>query len=112
VQGRAAAIAMITAIVVAVALPVASLRLVTTVATCCCPDPTDCHCPHDAKQTPDAPTMRTCHRSETTVVSPELPAFEPPITESVPPTRVVASPAYSIPAPHPAPSLERPAAPS
>jgi hypothetical protein len=105
---------MIVAIVVAVALPVASLCLVTTVATCCCPDPADCHCPHDAKQQPgDAPTMRTCHRSETTAVTPELPVFQPAVEAPAAPSRAVASaPAFVLRTPHAAPSPERPAAPS
>jgi hypothetical protein len=103
----------ILAIVVAVIVPVSSLKLVGTVATCCCPDPSDCHCPHDKQPSDQSPAMRTCHRVDTTFVTPDLPGFEPAHHEpATAPARVVASVSFAIDPPHAAPSLERPAAPS
>jgi hypothetical protein len=101
------------AIVVALALPVSQLRTIAIIKECCCPDPTNCHCPdHDVDPSPQ-PSMRACHNTESIVIAPELPAFRPPAVAvvSVPAVRVLAA-AAAIPAPHPAPPPNRPDAPS
>lgn len=109
---RTSALAVLVAIVAALAVPVASLRLVTSVATrCCCPDPDRCHCPHD--QSPDGTTMGNCHGSSSDSVTPEMPAFESPIVAVVEaPAAIVSSPVFEIPTPHVAPPPARPDAPS
>jgi hypothetical protein len=105
------------AIVVALAVPVSQLRTVSIIKTCCCPDPADCHCPHDR---PDhnadpssQPSIRACHNTERMIVAPELPVFRAPVVAvaAVPAVAVVAV-AHVIPAPHPAPPPTRPDAPS
>jgi hypothetical protein len=101
------------AIVVALAVPVSQLRIVSVVKACCCPDPAQCRCP-DHKADPSAPpSMRACHQTERVSVTPQMPAFHPPVVA------VVMAPAVArtavdhvMPAPHPAPPPLRPDAPS
>ena len=104
---------IVVAIIVALAVPVSQLRTVMIVKACCCPDPTNCHCPdHKADSSPQ-PSMRACHNTERVIVSPELPAFRAPlIAVAAAPVASVRAPAHAIPAPHPAPPPTRPAAPS
>jgi hypothetical protein len=105
--------AVVVAILVGLALPVSQFRTVTFVKSCCCPDPSDCHCPdHKTDPTPQ-PSMKACHSSERAVVAPQLPAFSPPSMKIAPvPAPVVAAVDAPIPAPHPEPPPPRPAAPS
>jgi hypothetical protein len=104
---------IVVAIVVALAVPVSQLRTMAVVKTCCCPDPTHCHCPdHKADSSPQ-PSMRACHNTERVIVSPELPAFRAPVIAIAAAAAVpVRAPAHAIPAPHPAPPPTRPDAPS
>jgi len=104
---------VVVAIVVALAVPASQLRTVTVVKSCCCPDPSNCHCPdHKADPMPQ-PSMRACHSTQHAAVSPQLPAFHAPSAAiaAAPPAAVIAL-AAPIPAPHPAPPPPRPAAPS
>lgn len=101
------------AIVVVLALPVSQLRTMAVIKACCCPDPTDCHCPDHKADPSDQPSMRPCHNTERVVIAPEMPAFRAPSVA------VVSAPAVAVlavdpaaPAPHPAPPPNRPDAPS
>lgn len=104
---------LVVAVVVALAVPVAQLRTVSIIKTCCCPDPDRCHCPDHTPDTSTQPSMRACHNSERAIVAPELPAFHAPAVAIVAtPVRVVIARAPAIVAPHPAPPPTRPDAPS
>jgi hypothetical protein len=105
---------MILAIVVAIAVPVSSLRTTYKVAHCCCPDPiANCHCPHDKTPTSQAPTLRTCHHDEALGVSPELASFTPAHpARVVPPAGVDVPVRFFLDTPHPAPFPAWPDAPS
>jgi hypothetical protein len=101
------------AIVVALAVPVSQFRTVLVVKSCCCPDPTNCHCPDHKTDPTSQPSIRACHNSQQTIVAPQLPAFAAPaVALADVPEAVAAAPAQSIPAPHPAPPPIRPDAPS
>lgn len=109
----------VVAIVVALALPVSQLRTVAVFKSCCCPDPSDCHCPDSAHAGQDAPapdappTMRTCHSSERAVVAPQLSGFvAPSLVVVVAPVVLARAPRPPLAAPHPAPAPARPDAPS
>ncbi|HSS01345.1 MAG TPA: hypothetical protein VLM79_30005 [Kofleriaceae bacterium] len=104
---------VVVAIIVALAVPVSQLRTMSVVKTCCCPDPTHCHCPDHKADSSSQPSMRACHNTERVLVSPELPAFRAPvIAVAAAPVAAVRAPAHAIPAPHPAPPPTRPDAPS
>jgi hypothetical protein len=66
---------LIVAIVVALAVPVSQLRTGSTVVTCCCPDPTHCHCPDHKPDHNRTPSIRACHKTQHTSVAPQAPAF-------------------------------------
>lgn len=101
------------AIVVAFAVPVAQLRVISVVKTCCCPDPDRCHCPDHKSDPSSQPSMRPCHNAERAFVAPELPTFRPPAVAVVPaPAVAIIAVDPAIPAPHPAPPPDRPDAPS
>jgi len=103
----------VVAIVVALAVPVSQLRTVDVIASCCCPDPTNCHCP-DHKCDPSKPTsLGQCHRTQHEIVSPDAPAFvASPVVAIASPARASLPVIDALPAPHPAPAPARPAAPS
>ncbi|HEX7841109.1 MAG TPA: hypothetical protein VF469_26710 [Kofleriaceae bacterium] len=104
---------IVVAILVALAVPVSQLRTVTIVKSCCCPDPSNCHCPDHKADSPQQPSMRACHNTERAIVSPELPAFRAPVIAiAQAPAVAIALVATPIAAPHPAPPPIRPAAPS
>lgn len=104
---------VVVALAVALALPVSQLRTFAIVKTCCCPDPTDCHCPDHQPDDSGVPSIRACHNTERQIVAPQLPAFRPPAIElAVIPAIQVATVAYTLPVPHPAPPPRRPDAPS
>ena len=104
---------MLVAIVVALSVPISQLRTVAVVTTCCCPDPSNCHCPDHQDDSPSQPSMRACHNTERAVIAPQLPGFTAPIIAVVAaPAVAIAAAAPSIPAPHPAPPPTRPDAPS
>jgi hypothetical protein len=101
------------AIAVALAVPVAQLRTVSIVAWCCCPDPSNCHCPDHEPDSSTQPSVRACHNTQQVMVAPEAPAFAAPAVAAAPAPAVAAAvidPALA--APHPAPPLPRPDAPS
>jgi hypothetical protein len=106
---------LIIAILCALAVPTAQLRMVSTITTCCCPDPHHCHCP-DHKATPgqhDA-SMRACHRQTHEFVSPLAPVFTPAaeLVALAPPDRALPLVAAPLRSPHAPPALPRPDAPS
>ena len=104
---------IVVAIVVALAVPVSQLRTIAIVKSCCCPDPTNCHCPDHKTDSPQQPSMRACHNSERAIVAPQLPSFAPPaIAFALAPAVAIAPVAHAYPAPHAAPPPTRPAAPS
>jgi hypothetical protein len=69
---------MIVAVCIALAMPVSQLRMSYVVVTCCCPDPTNCHCPHEKPDPSKCPGMRPCHRTNHEIVMPSAPSFAPP----------------------------------
>ena len=78
----AAAVATCTvALVVALAVPFSQLRTFAVVSTCCCPDPSHCHCPDHEPDHSGQPGMRACHRESHEVVSPASPSFAAPRVE-------------------------------
>ncbi|HEY0251519.1 MAG TPA: hypothetical protein VGC41_08330 [Kofleriaceae bacterium] len=101
------------ALVVALAVPITQLRTVETVSErCCCPDPSNCHCPHQ-KAGSQTPQLRTCHRASHDILAPELPAFgAPEIAFVAPQVTVLSVPVIAHAEPHPAPAGRRPDAPS
>jgi hypothetical protein len=104
---------LLVAIAVAFAVPVSQLRTVTIIKACCCPDPSDCHCPDHKADPSQQPSMRACHNTERAIVAPEAPAFAPPVVAVAAALAVPApAPDLGIPAPHPAPPPTRPDAPS
>lgn len=104
---------VVVAIIVALAVPVSQLRTISIIKTCCCPDPTYCHCPDHKPDAPSQPSIRACHNTERVSVAPELPAFRAPVIALavVPATAIIALD-HAIAAPHPAPPPVRPDAPS
>lgn len=101
------------AIVVALSVPVSQLRTIAILKSCCCPDPSHCHCPDHRTEPSQQPSMRPCHNTERVVISPQLPSFAPPeVAVTTAPAVAVAGPEHPIPAPHPAPPPTRPDAPS
>jgi hypothetical protein len=104
---------IVVAAIVAFAVPVSQLRTVAIVKSCCCPDPSDCHCPDHATKPPSSPAMRACHNTEQVIVAPQLPAFHAPVM-AMAPVSVAVTVAFDqpIPSPHPAPPPARPDAPS
>jgi hypothetical protein len=103
---------VLVAIVVALAVPISQLRVMSVVTTCCCPDPSHCHCP-DHKSGSKQPSVRACHKSSHDLVSPQLPAFAAPELARAPaPARAVVAIAAPVAAPHDAPTPRRPDAPS
>ena len=101
------------AILLLLAVPVSQLRTFTVDKSCCCPDPTSCHCPDHVPSKLPQSSMRACHNTQEITTGPELPAFEPAIIAmlvvdetvlalSTPPSRE----------PHLAPPAKRPDAPS
>jgi hypothetical protein len=105
--------AVVVAIVVALVMPLSQLRTVSVVVSCCCPDSTRCHCPDHKAGAVGPSSMRPCHRTVDTYVAQHLPAFAPPLefSEGEAPQIVNVEPS-KLAAPHPSPTLDRPAAPS
>ena len=113
---RRAAIAVATyvaAIVVVLAVPVSELQTFSITTTCCCPDPTKCHCPDHKPDHGKQPSIRACHRSQHESVAPQLPSFSPPeVAFAIAPPRVVTVAIAAPPAPHAMPELDEPYGPS
>jgi hypothetical protein len=107
-----AAATILVAIVCALTVPVGQLRTMSRITTCCCPDPTHCHCP-DHKPDPKGTSMRACHRQSHDVVASVLPAFtEPPLIALAPPERAITLVSAPLRSPHAPPVPARPDAPS
>jgi hypothetical protein len=103
----------VVAIVVAVAMPVSQLRTFAVTTTCCCPDPTTCHCPHEKPDHSQTPAMRTCHRVQHVSIAPQLPGFtQPESVVALAPPRVAPAPIAIPRAPHAAPASDEPYGPS
>ncbi len=104
---------VVVAILVGLAVPVSQLRTVWIAKVCCCPDPTNCHCPDHKADPSSGPSMRACHNTQQVMVAPELPAFRAPAVAVAPvPTAAVVAIVHAISSPHPAPPPVRPDAPS
>lgn len=116
VKLRAATSAIATfvvAIVVALTVPISQLRTVSTTITCCCPDPANCHCPHEKPGTSDAPSMRACHKARHDAASPQLPGFAAPaIALAIAPPRALPAPRAIPGVPHAPPVPDEPYGPS
>ena len=101
------------AVVVALAVPVSQLRMVSVVHHCCCPDPDDCHCPKPDADHSNQPSMRTCHGTTDLLVAPQTPSFTEPVVAIVDrPATVAAAPSLPLMSPHDPPPPTRPDAPS
>jgi len=109
-----AAATIVVAIVCALTVPISQLRTISTVTTCCCPDPTHCHCPdHKPTHDPHGPSMGPCHRQSHDVISPVLPVFTAPTELALAsPPRAIAIVAAPLRTPHAPPAARRPDAPS
>lgn len=106
-------ITIVIACACAVLVPTSQLRTYSVTATCCCPDPTHCHCPdHHGGHSKDT-QLRACHRSTDLTSAPDAPELVmPELGALAPVAHEDALVITSLPAPHPAPSPARPAAPS
>lgn len=104
---------MIVAVVVALAVPVSQLRTISTSVTCCCPDQTRCHCPHEKPGQSDEPTMKPCHKVQHDVVGPQLPSFSAPeLAIALAAPRAAAAPFAVRDLPHAPPVPDEPYGPS
>jgi hypothetical protein len=103
----------VAAIVVALAVPVSELRTYSIVTQCCCPDPSNCHCPDHNPDHSTQPSMRACHRTSHEMVAPQLPSFRPvEIALAIAPPLVAAPAVIAMPEPHVAPTPGEPYGPS
>jgi hypothetical protein len=108
-----AASTIVVAIVLAICVPVSQLHTFSTKSECCCPEPDHCKCPDHKPDDSGQPTMRACHKTQQTFVSPVLPAFVTPdvaVALVREPVAIVAD--FTHASPHPAPAPRRPDAPS
>ena len=98
---------------VAIAVPVTQLRTSIVVKACCCPDPSNCHCPPDKHHDDHGASLNACHHVDHVVVSAQAPSFTSPIAIALPdPTLELVAIELAPHEPHPAPDPNRPAAPS
>jgi len=101
------------AVIVLCALPVSQLRTISITVQCCCPDPTNCHCPDHDKDPSQQPTIKACHKSSQAFEAPTVPAFLSIAHEVVSsPARVIATIDHDLTHPHQPPSIEAPRGPS
>jgi hypothetical protein len=108
-----AAATILVAIVCALTVPVGQLRTMSRITTCCCPDPSHCHCPDHKNDHSGKQQMRACHRSSHDFVAPVLPEFtQPPVIALAPPARAITFVAAPLRTPHAPPVPARPDAPS
>jgi len=104
---------VVVALVLALTVPVSQLRTVTVAQSCCCPDPTRCHCPDHEPSKPGQPELRACHQATHVLVAPTLPAFAAPVVAMITaPAMRAAAPVLELVSPHAAPTPARPDAPS
>ncbi len=103
----------IVACVLALALPVAQLQLVSIENSCCCPDPDRCRCPDHDESGGSQPAMQACHDTQQAIVTPTFAAFAPPAPFSASvASRATTTIVHVFDTPHAPPALRRPAAPS
>jgi len=103
----------IVAIVVSLTVPISQLRTFSTKVTCCCPDPSHCHCPHEKPGSSQCPSMKACHRERHDAVSPQLPSFTPPeVAIAFASPRIAPAPFVAPGVPHAEPDLSEPYGPS
>jgi hypothetical protein len=112
-RAATAASTIVVAVVCALAVPVSQLRTITVVAKCCCPDPSNCHCPDHKPDRSGCPAMRACHRWSHEVVAPEAPSFTPEqVAIAIAPIRATAAVLAAPHGPKAAPSPDEPYGPS
>ena len=105
--------AIIIAILMMLALPVANLRTFDDRPTCCCPDPAVCKCPAHHGLHTTQPVMKSCHKSAPRIVVPPLPSYAATdLALLVPPVSREALVIATISTPHEPPAPRRPDAPS
>src|SRR5262249_36844607 len=100
------------ALVVALAVPVAQLRMMSVERACCCPDPHHCRCPSHDADTPQS-SIRACHSTEHVIASAPAAGFiAPAVAEVMLPAVAAGVPSYVIDQPHAPPAARQPDAPS
>jgi len=103
----------VVAIVVALAVPISQLQTTTIVTECCCPDPSNCHCPDHKPDHSGQPMLRACHRTKHELVAPQAPSFtSPQIAIAIAPPRVAPAAIVAPPALHESPVVDEPYGPS
>ncbi len=108
-----AAATFVVAIAVALSVPVSQLRTITIVTECCCPDPSNCHCPDHKPDSSKQSSLRACHRTAHDIISPEAPAFvAPQLAFAAAPQRAAEPAILALADPHAAPAPARPDVPS
>lgn len=108
-----AATTIVVAIVVAFAVPVSQLRMVSIIKSCCCPDPSTCHCPDHKPEKGEQPSMRACHNTQQIIVAAEMPSFRTPELAILPASeRIAIAPASPLRSPHASPPPAQPDGPS
>jgi hypothetical protein len=101
------------ALVLALAVPASQLRTSMTERSCCCPDPSHCHCPDHCPGQPGPAKLRACHQTQHVIVAPTTPAFtQPALAFTAVPAALSRITLFDILAPHAAPTPVRPDAPS
>ena len=104
---------LVVAVVVALAVPVTQLRTVSVTTSCCCPDPSNCHCPDHKVDHSNLPSIRVCHKSSHESVSPQLPSFTPAVIAIAIAAPRIARPTMIAPrVPHAPPAADEPYGPS
>ena len=104
---------IVVAIAVALSVPTSQLRTISIVTTCCCPDPTKCHCPDHKADHSKVPSIRACHKSSHETVSPQLPSFSPPeVAIAIAPPAVAPAVLAAPRVPHAPPVPDEPYGPS
>jgi hypothetical protein len=106
--------ALLVALVVTVASPIVRIVHASARVTCCCPDPTTCHCPdHQKGQGDGQDRMKACHGTSDPLTGSVFPDVATPARVALatwaPPAPPVRFPQSS---PHAPPDIERPRGPS
>ena len=104
---------VIVALCVALAMPASQLRTRLVTETCCCPDPSHCHCPPEKPDPKGCPAMKPCHKVQHETVAPEAPSVvEPAVVATAAQPRVTVVAFVQPIVPEPAPSPDEPYGPS
>jgi hypothetical protein len=106
--------ALLVTLIVSVASPIVRLVHASTRVTCCCPDPTTCHCPdHEEGEGDGQDRIKACHGTSDPLTSSVFPDVVTPsrlaLTIEAPPARAIR---FSHASPHAPPELERPRGPT